>query len=205
MYKAESCGMICKFNILEGKIMAIREVLKMGNPILRQIAQPIDLNQIDNKQIELLVQDMIDTMNVENGIGIAAPQIGESIRLAIFDLKSDNDRYDVEDEADLTVMVNPEYKPLKESETQQFWEGCLSVPGLRGLVERPNKIQLTYYNLDGKKIEKEFEGFLATVIQHELDHLDGILYVDRVEAPHLVFDDQLENWVKFLEDGEGEA
>jgi peptide deformylase len=178
--------------------MAVREVLRMGNPKLRQEASMINLDQIDRKELNTLVEDLKETMKAQRGIGIAAPQIGELVRLAIFDLNSDNDRYDIDEDSGLTVMVNPSYEALTD-DAQAFWEGCLSVPGLRGLVARPSRIKLSYWTLGGESVIQEFEGFLATVIQHELDHLDGVLYVDRVEPPNLVFEEELDDWIQFLE------
>ena len=164
--------------------MAIKEVIKMGHPTLRKVAEKVDIEALPSQEIDQLVQDLFDTMEKEGGIGIAAPQINVSLQVAIVGIPSDNPRYedlDIEeiDDFEPLVVINPEIKILDEAK-QGFWEGCLSVPGLRGYVERPKKVEITFYNPEGKQMQIEAEGFMATVFQHELDHLFGKLYVDRV-------------------------
>ena len=132
-------------------------------------------------------------MKKAGGIGLAAPQIGVSIQLAVIKLESDSERYENIDDSEEFVIFNPELKVIDKTK-QGFWEGCLSVPGLRGYVERPRKLKITY--LDEKAIKREIivEDFLATVFQHELDHLFGYLYVDRLNSTkELVFEDELAN------------
>ena len=161
--------------------MAIRKVARLGHPILRLKARELSLSEIGSPEIGRLVVDMIDTMHEYNGIGLAAPQIHESIQLALIEFGEDAKRYPEMGEQPLLVLINPKITILDE-ERQGFWEGCLSVPGIRGLVYRPRKIQVDYLDLKAEKKTIVAEGFLATVFQHELDHLSGVLYVDRVEG-----------------------
>ena len=157
--------------------MAIKEILKMGDPRLLVESKPIkDLKTINLDQI---IQDMVDTMKANDGAGLAAPQIGINIQLVIFGFKK-NDRYPDAEEVPFTVLINPKIMPLGD-ETEDGWEGCLSVPGLRGVVPRYKKI--SYQGLDqyGKKIERKVDGFHARVVQHECDHLLGILYPMRIQ------------------------
>ncbi len=167
--------------------MAIRKVARMGHPVLRQVAKELTKDQIKSVETRLLVRDLIETMEEYGGIGIAAPQIHESLSIAIIDYQEDHPRYSKETEGDddkepvpLTVIINPKITVLDETK-QSYWEGCLSVPEIRGLVARPRKVQIDYLDLDAKPQKIVAEGFLATVFQHELDHLFGVLFVDRVE------------------------
>jgi len=138
---------------------------------------------------------MFDSMKHYGGIGIAAPQIGEDYQIAIIELMGFN-RYDEEVNLPLTVFINPEIEFLT-TEEQGFWEGCLSVPGLRGFVERPKKIKVKYLSDSGEQKEIVAEGFLATVLQHELDHLQGVLYVDRVRDPKLLsYQEEFEQFIQ---------
>lgn len=154
--------------------MAIRKVARMGHPILRKVARQLSASEIRSAETQRLVQDLVDTMNEYGGIGIAAPQIHESLAVAIIDYQEEG-----ESEQPLTVIFNPKITVLDETE-QGFWEGCLSVPEIRGLVYRPRKIQIDYLDLNAKAQKIVAEGFLATVFQHELDHLFGTLFVDRI-------------------------
>lgn len=167
--------------------MAVREVLKMGNPALRIKAKPVTPDEIKGQEFKELIQDMFETMEAEDGIGIAAPQIGVSKQVAIVGIPKDNPRYpdapeEDEDENpfDILIVINPTITVVDETKSG-FWEGCLSVPGLRGYVERPKVIKVEFTDLEGLNQVVEAKGFAATVFQHELDHLDGVLYVDRVE------------------------
>ncbi|MBC7691327.1 MAG: peptide deformylase [Methylotenera sp.] len=164
--------------------MAIRKIARMGHPVLRQVARDLTFQEIKSPEIKRLIQDMIETMEDAGGIGLAAPQIHESIQLAIIGYEEDNERYpdSGDDEGQpLSVFINPKITVLDPTE-QGFWEGCLSVPELRGLVYRPKKIQVDYLDINGKPKSLVAENFLATVFQHELDHLAGILYVDRIKS-----------------------
>ncbi len=160
--------------------MAVKKVIRMGHPVLRQTAAPLTDEEILSPETKELVQDLLDTMAAEDGIGIAAPQIGISKQVALVGVPEDSERYPDANETPLYVVINPKIKFLDET-PQGFWEGCLSVPGLRGYVERPSKIQVDFKNLDGKEQSLVLEDFDATVFQHELDHLFGVLYVDRIK------------------------
>jgi peptide deformylase len=159
--------------------MAIREVATIGNPVLRGRARDIEADEIGSPALRELVIDMIDTMRHMDGIGLAAPQIGESLQLAVVELSLESERYPDMDSLPLTVFVNPRITVLDDTE-QEFWEGCLSVPNLRGVVARPRAVRVDYLDLEGRPASITAEDFLATVLQHELDHLDGVLFLDRM-------------------------
>jgi peptide deformylase len=156
--------------------MAIRDVLKMGDPRLLEPARPVT----DFASIELaqLITDMHDTMRALNGAGLAAPQIGVGLRVVIFGVDV-NPRYPEAESVPLTVLINPVLTPLS-GEMEEGWEGCLSVPGMRGLV--PRHVALRYQGFDaaGQPIDRSVSGFHARVVQHEVDHLHGILYPMRI-------------------------
>ena len=154
----------------------IRPVLRMGDPILLQKAKPV--TQFDTPELRALLQDMRDTMAHLNGAGLAAPQIGVSLRVVIFGVTS-NPRYPGIEPVPETVLVNPRLTPLSGDE-EEGWEGCLSVPGMRGWVPRFTKLRYSGFDELGKPIKRDVEGFHARVVQHEVDHLDGILYPMRV-------------------------
>jgi len=155
--------------------MTVRRVLKMGEPLLRAVAQPVV--RFD-AELAALVADMDDTMRELSGAGIAAPQIGVGLRVVIFELK-DNPRYPHIAPVPYTVLVNPLVTPLG-AEQDEGWEGCLSVPGMRGLVPRYTRLRYQGFDLQGAPIDRSVEGFHARVVQHEVDHLDGILFPQRV-------------------------
>jgi len=156
--------------------MSVRRVLRMGEPLLRQVAQPV--TRFDGA-LEELIADMDDTMRHLSGAGIAAPQIGVSARVVIFELR-DNPRYPHIKPVPYTVLVNPELTVLT-SEQEEGWEGCLSVPGMRGLVPRYTRLRYQGQDAHGEPIDRTVEGFHARVVQHEVDHLDGILFPQRVQ------------------------
>lgn len=147
----------------------------MGHPLLRQVAVPA---VIGSAELHALIADMDDTMRELSGAGLAAPQIGESVRVVIFEMK-DNPRYPHVAPVPYTVLVNPVLTMLGE-EQDEGWEGCLSVPGLRGLVPRYRRLRYQGFTPDGTPIDRTVEGFHARVVQHEVDHLDGILYPQRI-------------------------
>ena len=155
--------------------MAVRPVLKMGDPLLARRAQPVE--RFD-AALTALVGDMRETMEALNGAGLAAPQIGASVRVVIFGFEA-NPRYPEVAPVPYTVLVNPELTALTE-EQEEGWEGCLSVPGLRGLVPRYRHLRYRGFDLTGALIDRTVEGFHARVVQHEVDHLDGILYPQRI-------------------------
>ena len=157
--------------------MPARTVLKMGHPILRQVAAPV--RQFDTRELHQLLADMEDTMRALNGAGIAAPQIGVSRRVVVFEVRG-NPRYPDAEAVPWTVLLNPELEFLGE-EMEDGWEGCLSVPGLRGLVPRFRRLRYRGFDARGALVERTVEGFHARVVQHEVDHLDGILYPMRIK------------------------
>jgi peptide deformylase len=161
--------------------MAVREVLRMGDPALRRPAAPVE--RFGDGELESLIADMLDTMEAFDGAGLAAPQIGVARRVVIFGVEH-NPRYPLAPPVPLTILINPEITPLGE-DTEEGWEGCLSVPGMRGLVPRFSRIRYRGQDATGKPIEREAGGFHARVVQHECDHLDGILYPDRIRDRHM--------------------
>jgi peptide deformylase len=157
--------------------MAIQSVLRMGDPILLQKA--VEVTQFDTPQLHALIQDMQDTMVHMNGAGIAAPQIGVSLRVVIFGVGS-SPRYPDAEQVPYTVLVNPSLRPVGNVQ-EDGWEGCLSVPGLRGIVPRFERLHYTGFDQYGNPIDRLVSGFHARVVQHECDHLDGILYPMRIK------------------------
>jgi len=157
--------------------MSVREVLKMGHPILHQVAEPV--TEFNTSELNAIIGDMYDTMAALDGAGLAAPQMGISQRIVIFCVE-DNPRYpDIEPVPD-TVLINPEIVFLSNN-MDSDWEGCLSVPGLRGFVSRCNKIKYSGFDQQGNKFERIAIDFHARVVLHEVDHLDGILYPQRMD------------------------
>ena len=154
----------------------IREVLRMGDPRLWQVSRPIEA--FGTAELADLLTDMRDTMAHLNGAGLAAPQIGVPLRVVIFGVKS-NPRYPGIDDVPDTVLINPVLTPLS-SEIEEGWEGCLSVPGMRGWVPRYQKLKYSGFDEQGHRFERAVEGFHARVVQHEVDHLDGVLYPMRI-------------------------
>lgn len=158
----------------------IRDILRMGDARLLEISKPVA--EPRSAEIRALVADMFDTMHDANGAGLAAPQVGVGLRVVIFgyrDAAAPNPRYPDADPVPETILINPELTPLG-GELEDGWEGCLSVPGLRGVVPRHARLRYRGVGLDGQLIEREVSGFHARVVQHECDHLDGILYPMRI-------------------------
>ena len=156
--------------------MTVRDILKMGDPRLLRVAKPV--NQFNTPELRSLIDDMFDTMHAANGAGLAAPQIGVDLALVIFGFKR-NDRYPDAPPVPETVLINPQITALGDEE-EDGWEGCLSVPGLRGVVPRFARIRYRGVDLEGRPLEREAEGFHARVVQHECDHLVGTLYPMRI-------------------------
>jgi peptide deformylase len=154
----------------------IRPVLRMGNPILFRQAEPV--TQFDTPELRELLQDMDDTMRSKNGAGIAAPQIGVSLQVVIFGVGA-NPRYPDAEEVPYTVLINPTLEPVGIA-MEDGWEGCLSVPGMRGVVPRYTDLRYRGFDQFGNVIDRTASGFHARVVQHETDHLSGILYPMRV-------------------------
>jgi len=157
--------------------MAVREILKMGDPRLLGLA--LQVEQFDTDELHLLVSDLLDTMHAANGAGLAAPQIGVNLQVVIFGSDERNPRYPDRPLVPRTVLLNPTITPLG-SEQESDWEGCLSVPGLRGVVPRWARIRYTGWDAFGDPIDRTVEGFHARVVQHECDHLWGKLYPMRM-------------------------
>jgi peptide deformylase len=157
--------------------MAIRPVLRMGDPVLLQRAAEVP--EFDTPELHALIRDMHDTMAHMNGAGIAAPQIGVSLRVVIFGV-GQNPRYPDAEQVPYTVLVNPQLTKLTD-EMENGWEGCLSVPGMRGVVPRFTRLHYKGYDQYGNEIDRTVSGFHARVVQHECDHLDGILYPMRIQ------------------------
>ena len=157
--------------------MTIHTILKMGDPRLLRIAPPV--TQFDTDELHLLVSDMFDTMRSVNGAGLAAPQIGIDLQLVIFGTDAPNPRYPDAPLIPRTVLLNPVIAPLSSIE-EDGWEGCLSVPGLRGVVPRFSQIRYTGFDQYGDAIDRTVDGFHARVVQHECDHLIGKLYPTRI-------------------------
>lgn len=177
--------------------MAVRKIIRMGHPTLRQVARPLDVDELRSPETARLLDDMVDTLHDYGGVGLAAPQVDESVRLAIIEIDGGPSRYGDIPSLPLTVFANPTVTVMSR-DVAGFWEGCLSVPGLRGYVERPQHIRVDYLDLAGNTHHMELAGFLATVFQHEFDHLDGHLYIDRItDATKLVFE---EEFLRFGED-----
>ena len=156
--------------------MAVRAVLKMGEPLLLHVAKPVE--RFATTELRNLIADMLDTMRALNGAGLAAPQIGVSLQVVIFGgFKSP--RYPDAEDIPFTVLINPELNPLNE-EQEEDWEGCLSVPGMRGIVPRYTALRYQGRDAEGAPIDRTVGGFHARVVQHEVDHLRGILYPMRI-------------------------
>jgi peptide deformylase len=160
--------------------MAVREIVEIGHPALRTPARTVEAGEIGSPQIETLIEDLIETKRAAHGAGIAANQVGEPVRVAIAEVEGQNLRYPYKPPIPLTVMINPVIEPLEEG-TAQITEGCLSVPGLRGTLGRHMDIRVTYLDRQGEERSEVKRGLAAGTFQHELDHLNGILFVDRAD------------------------
>ncbi|KMP12288.1 formylmethionine deformylase [Candidatus Nitromaritima sp. SCGC AAA799-A02] len=160
--------------------MAVLKVARLGNPVLRQIAQPLDLKVLSasDEEIQRLIDDMVETMREMDGVGLAAPQVFHSAQLVVMEC-SFNERYPDAPVIPLTVLVNPVITKYGDEEVLG-WEGCLSLNDLRGQVPRSNEITVEYFDRKGDKMTMEAEGFQAVVLQHEIDHLHGKVFLDRM-------------------------
>ncbi len=180
--------------------MAVLKVAQMGHPVLRQVAKPVPEKEIASPQIQQLITDMVETMDEYNGRGLAAPQVHQSVRIVVMIWD-----FDPKKKPYLQVLINPELELLTQ-ETSTFWEGCLSVTGLIGKVARPNRLMVKAFDQDGKKVQFIAEGFAATVIQHECDHLDGKLYVDRItDMKSFAFVKEYQKFLASPDDGDVET
>jgi peptide deformylase len=159
-----------------------REIVEIGHPVLRERAREVSPEELRSKELQRLIDDMIDTMRAANGAGLAANQVGETVRVAVVEVRTGNPRYPYKPPVPLTVIVNPVIEPL-DDDIEQINEGCLSVPNLRGEVPRHMSIRLRYSDREGVEHEEVRRGLTAGTFQHELDHLDGTLFLDRVTDP----------------------
>jgi peptide deformylase len=170
--------------------MAILKVARMGHPVLRQVAEPIPPEEIAGPEVQQLIRDMLETMHEYAGVGLAAPQVHVSKQLALVGGELDED-----EEPIIRVVINPEITPTTDK-VFGMYEGCLSVPGFRGWVERPAAIRVAHHDMHGERVERELEGFAAVVMQHECDHLQGVLYVDRInDMRRLAFEREAERFL----------
>jgi peptide deformylase len=161
--------------------VTLLKIAQIGNPILRQRAREVTREELASPDMQRFIDDLIETMRDANGAGIAATQVHRPVRLFVVEVK-DNPRYPYKPNIPLTVLVNPEIAPLTQ-ETFENYEGCLSVPNLRGVVDRAAEIRLTAWDREGQPIDRVVRGLSAGTFQHEKDHLDGLLFVDRVKDP----------------------
>jgi len=170
--------------------MAIQPVLRLGDPRLLQTAS--EVSEFNTPELDALIEDMLDTMHAENGAGLAAPQIGVGLRVVVFGFET-NSRYPEAETVPQTILINPVITPIisdnnsdaRTIDREDGWEGCLSVPGMRGVVSRYKHIQYCGFNPQGEEIEVMAKDFHARVVQHECDHLDGIIYTHRLTQPQL--------------------
>ena len=193
--------------------MTVRAIVRMGDPILRQRARALIEDEIRTTETQCLIDDMVETMRDASGAGIAAPQVGESVRVCIIEVEG-NSRYPQFPPIPLTILINPRLEPLVRTspnvspelatelvteDSITLYEGCLSVPGLRGRVRRPRRIRWSALDPSGKAISGTWSGISAAIIQHECDHLDGVLFVDRAEPRSLTF---LEEYLRHVPESE---
>lgn len=175
----------------------ILKVARMGHPILRKAGRELSSAEIGSEEIQRLIRDMVETLHEYGGIGLAAPQVHQSLQLAVIEISEDSPRYQEAGAQPLLVIANPKITVLDQAE-QAFWEGCLSIPEIRGLVHRPRKIRVDYLDAGARKQTFVAEDFLATVFQHELDHLQGKLFIDRMrDSTKLAFMEEYRKyWLK---------
>ena len=178
--------------------MAVLKVAKLGNPVLRQVARQVDLKELTDPKGELqnFIDDMVDTMREEGGVGLAAPQVNRSIQVVVLEVAG-NERYPEEAPIPVTALINPVLSDFSE-ERVLGWESCLSLSDFRGLVPRFASLTLNAYDREGNKVEKQATGFEAVVLQHEIDHLNGKVFLDRMEdLTQLAYLEEFEEfWVK---------
>ena len=160
--------------------MSVRQVVEIGDPVLRQRARDLSSEEISSPEIQELIDDLIETKRATNGAGIAANQVGEPVRVAIVEVEEGNPRYPYKPPVPLTVIINPRLEPVGD-ELIEINEGCLSVPDLRGSLQRHLAIRVRYLDREGTEHEEERRGLTAGTFQHEVDHLDGVLFVDRAD------------------------
>ena len=159
--------------------MTVLDVVRIGEPVLRAVAEPVGVDELTTPTFQAFLDDLVETMRAANGAGLAAPQVGVAKRVFCVEVH-DNPRYPYKPDIDLRVLVNPELRVLS-GERFMNYEGCLSIPDLRGLLPRALEVELTYTDREGHRVVEEIRGVSAGTFQHEQDHLDGVLFVDRVE------------------------
>ena len=178
--------------------MALLKIAKLGNPVLRKVAKPVELDELcePDSKLQAFIDDMIETMRHEGGVGLAAPQVNHSIQIVVLEY-TENERYPDEGIIPLTVLVNPVLSEYSQ-DTKDGWESCLSLVDFRGLVPRSTKITLDAYDRKGMKIHKTISGFEEVVLQHEIDHLKGIVFIDRMkDFKQLSYQEEFEKfWLK---------
>jgi peptide deformylase len=162
--------------------MSVREIVTVGDPVLRQRARAVTAEELRSPEVQRLIDDMIETKRAAAGAGLAANQVGETVRVAVVEVEPDNPRYPYKPPVPLCVLVNPVLEPVGEA-TVEINEGCLSVPDLRGTVDRYEAVRVRYLDRDGAEHDEVRRGLTAGTFQHEVDHLDGILFLDRVRDP----------------------
>jgi peptide deformylase len=173
--------------------VSVRQVVEIGDPVLRERARELDPEEIASPEVQTLIDDLIDTKRATHGAGIAAPQVGESVRVAIVEVEEGNPRYPYKPAEPLAVLVNPTIEPLGD-EVAEINEGCLSVPDLRGSLPRYLEVRVRYLDREGTEQEVVKRGLTAGTYQHEVDHLDGILFVDRAEPRSFATWEQFERY-----------
>ncbi len=170
-----------------------RAIVRLGDPVLRERAQEVPSDRFGTRFLRDLGRDLVRTMFEDSGVGLAAPQIGAAVRVFAYFVPGEGDR----DEVPPTVLVNPTLAPVGEP-TALGWEGCLSIPGLRGMVPRSPSVRVSAFDTDGQPVAFQADGFHARVIQHEYDHLDGVMFIDRMKGmDSLMFE---EEWERFAND-----
>jgi peptide deformylase len=182
--------------------VAIRKIAQMGEPVLRRVARPLSVKELKSPAIQTLIDDMIDTMHDADGAGLAAPQVYESLQLCVIEITK-NPRYPDALDIPLTILVNPVVTPtvassldaLAPEDSIAMFEGCLSISGLRGQVVRPRRVRVQALDRKGAPLDFEWEGVRASVVQHETDHLKGVLYVDHADSKSLTFLREYERYV----------
>ncbi len=171
--------------------MSVRKIIKIGDPLLRKNSENVHPDELGTKEFKKLIRDMFDTMRHAEGVGLAAPQIGILKKIVVVGSDPEDDG-PVNSRVPERILINPEITPITES-VDGNWEGCLSVPAMRGYVERPNQIKMKWMDEKGNSHEETFKGYPAIVYQHECDHLNGVLYVDRLKSTKLFgFNDSME-------------
>ena len=179
--------------------MAVLPIVRLGHPALRAPAEPLSLERLASREIQRLVDDMIETMHDADGVGLAAPQVGEPWQLFVYEAE---DPEHAELSIPLRVVLNPMVEPLA-GEMVYDWEGCLSIPDLRGLVPRHPKVRVHGLDREGRRVDFDATGFEARIVQHEFDHLNGVVYLDRMRDLHsLAYYDE---WETYLGDAEATA